>query len=203
MNVYPLFSSVVSATILDTEHELIDIDYVENTFDFISTEGFDNASSFATKNLQVLDYLPDLKEKIFRTFTKFKNEILCYKDTDFVFTTSWFTKTLSNGYSQFHNHKNCMYSGVLYFDSYQTGDLLFKNMQESSFKINNPTEYNIYNFETFYIKPQKNLIIFFPSNLQHKVDLYKGIQPRYSLAFNLHPVGHIGVADSSVNIKII
>lgn len=201
MNVYPLFSSVVSATIIDSDTG-IDSEYIDNHFTFASTSNFDNENSYASKNINVLDNLPVLKETILANFYNFKNDVMKWHSTDFDFTTSWFTKTTTNGYSQFHYHKNCMYSGILYFDSYDTGNLLIQKNYTDSFKINPPKEYNIYNFETFYIQPKKNLLVFFPSNLNHKVDLYKGINPRYSLAFNLHPIGNIGVGDSSVSIKI-
>ena len=114
------------------------------------------------------------------------------------------TKTLTGGYCQFHSHKKCYYSGVLYFDSYETGDLVFKKSSLSnSIKINEPEEWNIYNYDNFFIKPQKNLIVFFPSYLEHKINLYSNFEDRFSLAFNLFPYGKMGSGDSTVNIKLI
>lgn len=204
MNIYPLFSSVVSASIIDLSN--IDcnstVDYIEKNLEFASTSNYDNSNSFATTSITVLDKLPKLKNKILNEFYFFKNKFLRWEETNFDFTTSWFTKTLRNGSSQFHTHKNCLYSGILYFDSYDSGNLVFENNQPNSIKINPPTEYNIYNFESFFIQPQQNLLVFFPSSIRHKVDFYTGTKPRYSLAFNLHPVGEIGVGDSSINISI-
>ena len=40
-------------------------------------------------------------------------------------TTSWGTKTDKNGFCQFHNHKNSVYSAVFYYDEINSGNLEF------------------------------------------------------------------------------
>ena len=44
------------------------------------------------------------------------------------------------------------------------------------------------------------MIIFFPSDIQHKIAENKTNKDRYSLAFNFYPVGNIGVRDSNVKL---
>jgi hypothetical protein len=67
--------------------------------------------------------------------------------------------------------------------------------------VNEPSEWNIYNYQSFVIQPDKNLLVFFPSDLKHKINVYTGLKDRYSVAFNLIPVGTIGLGDSSVTIS--
>ena len=201
MNIYPLFSSVVSASIIKEDFtETFSLLKQEH---FSTTDSFNNLNSFASIDNKVLKKHATLEDRILKEFYKFKNEYLRYEDTDFVITTSWVTKTMPKGYSQLHNHKNSYYSGVLYFEECIDGNILFEtNANNQSIKLNDPNEWNIYNFETFNIAPQKNLVIFFPSYLKHMVLPFNGDVPRYSLAFNLFPVGDIGVGDSSINLSV-
>ena len=53
------------------------------------------------------------------------------------------------------------------------------------------------------IMPNKNMLVLFPSYLKHKILTHESNIPRYSLAFNIVPVGHYGVGDSQYNTKWI
>lgn len=203
MNVYPLFSSVVFANILNYDTEE-DFEKLKKEKFFDVNNGHDISKSFSSVSKNVLKNFPSLKKNILNEFYNFKDNILQLTTTDFDISTSWMTKTLTGGYCQFHSHKNCYYSGVLYFDTYSTGDLVFKRLSTmGSIKTNDPKEWNIYNYDNFFIKPQKNLIVFFPNYLEHKINLYSNNENRFSLAFNFFPCGKIGSGDSAVNIKLI
>ena len=67
------------------------------------------------------------------------------------------------------------------------------------------TEYNEYNAQQYAINPQNGLILLFPSEVWHQVNTNKSDKTRYSLAFNVMPVGVFGdvTSDSQVNLKII
>jgi hypothetical protein len=50
---------------------------------------------------------------------------MAYKNK-FKITTSWISKTIKDQISMYHNHKNCMYSGVYYPDIKQRfGSFIF------------------------------------------------------------------------------
>ena len=158
------------------------------------------AGQYTTKNQRILKDYPRV-EKIF--LEAFKKIPLEYKN-DFKITTSWCTRMDKGLYSQYHNHKNTFWSGVFYPED-SDGDIEFRNpcTNLTSFFIE-PKEYNIYNANGYYVKPRKNMIIFFPSYLEHRICAHKNENPRYSLAFNMVPIGDYGDGDSSIygaNIK--
>ena len=91
-------------------------------------------------------------------------------------------------------------SGVYYFDEYSdgSGDLQFKNplSSYSDFYLI-PKEWNIMTSQAWSITPKKNLLVFFPSYLEHRIVNNKGM--RRSLAFNIVPIGEYGSGDSTYN----
>ena len=48
---------------------------------------------------------------------------------------------------------------------------------------------------------KKNMVIFFPSYLEHSILNNTSKKPRHSLAFNLIPFGKYGVGDSTYNTE--
>ena len=51
------------------------------------------------------------------------------------------------------------------------------------------------------ITPHKNGLVLFPSYLKHKILKHDSDIPRYSLAFNIVPVGHYGTGDAQYDTK--
>jgi uncharacterized protein (TIGR02466 family) len=198
---FPVFSSVISATKIDDDLTSFTND-IKN-LSFSETNQNDSYKSFSTEDLHIFDHFPEIEKLILSYFYEFKNSVLKLTTTDFEITTSWATKTTTDGYCQFHSHRNSYYSGVLYFDKYTDGHILFDNstLKNNTFMVNEPSEWNIYNYQSFVIQPDKNLLVFFPSDLKHKINVYTGLKDRYSVAFNLIPVGTIGLGDSSVTIS--
>jgi uncharacterized protein (TIGR02466 family) len=197
----PAFSSPI---VLSTLNE--DLSALENIkkYTFDSTNVDSSQNSYKTDDNRILENFPKEKEIILKHFYNFKKLILkC--STDFVISTSWATKINSGGYSQYHNHKNSFYSGVFYFEDVENGgEIQFKNpMTEFGGFLVNTEEWNIFNYEVFHVQPKKNLLVLFPSYLSHKINLYAGLESRYSLAFNFAPVGIFGIGDSSVNYSFI
>lgn len=198
----PLFPKTIGINKID-----FDTDKFVSNFEkikFTRTEQQDSYNAWVYPDMYFLNSYPDLKENITNYFNKFKNEILKLETTDFSITTSWITKTTQGGSCQYHNHRNCVYSGVLYFDNYEGGDLVFNDsgINNSSFLLNDPVEYNIHNFKTFTVRPDKGIVVFFPSELMHKIQPYTGKKNRYSVAFNFLPSGTIGLGDSQVNLQL-
>lgn len=65
-----------------------------------------------------------------------------------------------------------------------------------------PTEYNIYNSPWWNFKPKKNMVIFFPSYLKHRMGRHNLDDPRYCLVFNIMPCGTFGFGDSSISLEL-
>lgn len=159
--------------------------------------------STQTKDTHILNSFPEAKSILLKYFYDFKNEVLGLGNQDFAITTSWGTKTEPGGASTPHLHLNSSFSGVLYFDEVGGGDLEFINYSGnfSSFFLN-VSNNGIFNSPTFTLKPRKNMLVLFPSHLQHRITENTSSSTRYSLAFNLFPIGSFGQADSFVTISI-
>lgn len=199
--VLPLFSSPVG--IIDITNDLSELNRIISDYDFVRTNQVGSKDTYVTTTLKILDNFPYTEDVLIGYFNSYKNNVLRLEDTNFRLTTSWGTKTDPKGFSQFHKHKNCVYSGILYFEDVEDGKLefCFDNLPEQIL-LNKPSEWNVYNSKSWFITPRKNMIVFFPSYLSHRVTVNESSKPRYSLAFNMFPEGFIGTGDSSIDIKI-
>ena len=160
-----------------------------------------NNSTTISKNRRVLENYPEIKKIVLQYFKKFCKETLDIYHEDFDISTSWIVKVFPKGYSSIHNHKNCYYSGLIYYDDgydINTGKLHFasNNENKTSFMLI-PKKKTINNSDDFEITPLKNGLVFFPSHLMHYVSQHKKRNTRESLAFNIVPTGLYGAEDST------
>ena len=200
--VFPLFPTTIGVSII--EEDLSNLNQIKNV-KYRSSNSIGSTNCFASEDLKILSRFQKEKDIIMSYFKSFKNDVLRFESTDLEMTTSWATKVTNNASSQFHAHKNSYYSGVVYLEKPENGgEIEFEDtgINNSSFKLNEPAERNLFNFESFDIQPQQNLVVFFPSHLRHRIKHYTGHNPRYSIAFNIVPVGNYGENDSSVNVSL-
>ena len=204
MEVFPLFASpLAQLQIREDIDELNDVVQKES-FRFTASPGSHRAE--ISKDLRVLEKYADFRQLMLKYFYQFSKEFLKY-DGEFGISTSWFTKIRTGCSSQYHFHKNSFYSGVLYFGEYSNdngGAIRFNSPLEqfSDYQIS-PKEYYIGNCNEYNVYPIKNLLLLFPSYLSHRIGDYKGKTPRYSLAFNVVPIGEYGQSDSTYNTEWI
>ena len=161
-------------------------------------------SSKVSADMRVLEKYPRIKNIILSKFHQIaENHIGCIK-RDYIITTSWITLSPEGDYGRSHRHKNCYWSGVYYFqDEYPegTGGISFINpLEEMSDYYMGNDEYKHYNSinspcKAFIPKPKQ--LIFFPSYLKHQILKHNLDKPRFSLAFNIIPLGKYGEGDSS------
>jgi len=201
LSIIPLFSKVLFTTILSlTDKQKKDIISIMENESFRSA----NNNSEISLNLNILksNKLKFLKKEIMSCFNNFVNDTLSFKNNKFKITNSWITKVGQNNLGHSHNHGNSFYSGVFYIDvNENSGKITFINVNKSAFELK-PNEYNNLNSPKWSIQPKNNQVIFFPSEVYHQVEENKSNTIRYSLAFNIMPIGKIGVEDSNMNIKI-
>ena len=160
--------------------------------------------TLASKNKKILNKVKykNFKKEIMEEFYQYAHDVLNYKNNKFKMTTSWFTKSNRNQESIYHNHNNCMFSGVLYLKiNNNSGGINFITFEDSRFLLI-ATKYDTLNARDFTIQPQTGTIIFFPSEVFHGILQNESNQERISLAFNFFPIGHIGTKyDSQAYIK--
>ena len=201
INLLPLFASNVFYFNIDEDTSELD----PNHFEFLRLGGNNFASSvnaYSTASVRVLEKYPNTKKIILDKFKEIAKDVLGY-DNDFKISTSWFTKIEKGGYCNFHSHRHCLYSGIYYFDNNYTKDsakLCFRSRtgQFSDYCIKSKNN-DLVSSNNWSIPPEKKKIIFFPSYLEHAIVNHKEETTRYSLAFNIFPVGEYGVGDSTHN----
>lgn len=189
------FPSVIGHTVIDKN-----TDQLKSNTVFHSSNN--NYLEDEIRDYHCLDRFPRIKKIILNEFLKFIQE-LGYDD-NFKISTSWFTIVESGEEGHFHNHKNCFYSGIYYYDEYDedsaTVSFESPNIHQSGLYVI-PKENNSYNAHSVEFAPKKNLLIFFPNYLQHKVNKHRGNVSRHSLAFNFIPTKTFGIGDSTVDFS--
>lgn len=195
--VLPLFPSVVAQYFTDIEENFLHSVTGKTTFRKIAAE----KDMYMSAHVNVLDYYPEEKQFLLSKFDHFKTEILRYPNQKFDVSSSWVTKTIKSKNNHFHVHKNSMYSGVLYLSGDKNSDMTIvfdgTHLRPCSFDLGSPQHHTLLNSKQYEIKINPGHLLFFPSYLLHSIGFYNGATPRYSLAFNLCPVGLTGTADSS------
>lgn len=204
-DIIPLFSKVFYKNQLDVDVKKY-VSLIENKFQNSGTNSPTDVDNIALTSSSrfVLDAqkFVDLKNIIMKEFNNFSRDIMHFQN-DFQMTTSWFTKSHKNQSSNYHNHNNCMYSGILYLQTdCNSGDISFENYNDQRYRLN-VNEYNIYNSKEWQFKPIDGLIIIFPSEVHHKILKNNSDIVRHSVAFNFAPVGKLGYGDSFMNVEII
>lgn len=202
--VFPLFPAVIGVCSIvediSTLKSIKQIDFMTAYKDELDT------SVAVSTTFDLFDHYVAEKQLLLDYFNRFKNSVLRLDSTEFDISSSWATRVSANINTKMHNHRNSFYSGVLYLDDLTSGgELELSNTEINSlnFLTSPPSEYNIFNHENFNIKPQQNLLVFFPSQIQHRIRKHNMSDYRYSIAFNLVPVGHFGRKDSKINMQLI
>lgn len=204
-----IYSKPIYGNVLDIDtKKIVSVveDLYEKDFNTITNPGYDMPKVLKvgiTDNLNVLDepMFEDLRLIIKKEFDSFAKNQMRYKN-DFEFTTSWFTKSTKGKSSTFHDHANNMWSGCLYLQvDDNSGDIVFENFDHGRFFLE-VEEHNMMNSHRWSIKPVNGMIIFFPSEVYHKIAESKSDLTRYSLCFSFLPVGLIGNPGSDSHAKI-
>ena len=145
---------------------------------------------FVEKYFRILEDYPDLKKLILDAFHVFSSEI--HPNKKFAMSTSWIAEVLDGGNFSSHNHTNCVYSAVLYHDTYDENSAVLH--------LRNPimigNELSCVNEDEAHLRPYTGGLYFFPAQMMHYTSKQKG-EPRYSLACNFVLTDPIYNFDSS------
>ena len=154
--------------------------------------------------VRMLENFPDLKNKILDKFYEYVTQLLLHK-IKWKMSTSWATHVEKGRGVDPHVHKNCEFSGLLYFDD--------EYIDQPPLEIDNPLSIftSFFGCDTsiqgdqyqsgVHFYAEKGLLLFFPSYLHHQVGEVTRDKPRRSLAFNFVPTGYYGQGDSTINTK--
>tara|TARA_R110000803_G_scaffold69093_1_gene131293 strand:+ start:171 stop:800 length:630 start_codon:yes stop_codon:yes gene_type:complete len=157
---------------------------------------------YLTVNERILDgfIFKELRENILTEARLYAQECgISFEDLQIC--NSWgYQIGLNNNPSNFHTHANSMLSGVYYLTPGSPIEFKSNNFPISK----NPFPFNLKNSPTpekFFhqIAPKENLLIFFPSELEHKVTK-NFIDERFCIAFNIIPKGFFGAPYSNFTL---
>ena len=184
MTVMPLFASNLIITNVNKQFNNIDI----STINFTKSSDVNQTSEMSESN-SVMGNYKELGSEILNIFNQYTQDVLKF-DYQFTFSESWFTRMKPGDFCHYHQHYNSFYSGLFYFDDYEenSGDICLLNpINQLSMFFMQSEVINIHNAKEWRISPEKNLLILFPSYLQHTILGNASKSPRHSLAFNLVP----------------
>ena len=184
MTVMPLFASNLIITNVNKQFNNIDI----STINFTKSSDVNQTSEMSESN-SVMGNYKELGSEILNIFNQYTQDVLKF-DYQFTFSESWFTRMKPGDFCHYHQHYNSFYSGLFYFDDYEenSGDICLLNpINQLSMFFMQSEVINIHKAKEWRISPEKNLLILFPSYLQHTILGNASKSPRHSLAFNLVP----------------
>jgi|TARA_R110000796_G_C14328853_1_gene408858 uncharacterized protein (TIGR02466 family) len=182
--IYPLFSKPLMAFSLEIDNNKIfkhikKLSYRKNT----TAKG-----CYATLSMKILENSNLKKEKnIFLNAIQEYLNFLGYENK-FKILNSWATKVKPDFESHPHVHTNTWLSGVYYTQNNSSIEFI-RNWHNTSFFELPYKKNNIYSSNNWNVTAQKKTLLLFPSELQHKVKFNILKKDRYSLAFNILPVG--------------
>ena len=197
--------AVIGLSKLDVDSNKV-LKYIENIEFEESLASLKKEAIISTsKNVNVFEEITYLKDEIFNNVKNYLNDIIKLK-MDFQFTTSWVTKTPPNGYSQKHSHTNSFLSGVYYPRGSKNFNIKFYRSRSfwDCWDIDK-TEVNDLNATWYNFNiPEDGILILFPSHLTHSVEKNLSDEIRYSIAFNVLPLGEIGEGkENKINFNYV
>jgi uncharacterized protein (TIGR02466 family) len=197
-----LFSSSLVTTTVEEKY-LDKLSSVVEQYEWETYTDYDNRGSKGSIRKDVLHDHLDVGNALMSKFAEVNHRILKH-ECNFGISTSWFTKATKGTLCQSHCHKNSYWSGVLYFGDYDDnedcGSIEFSSPIESLTDFYMvPKEWNVFNAEIWEIRPKRGALILFPSYLYHRIGQHNSDKDRYSLAFNIIPLGEYGLGDSTYN----
>ena len=132
----------------------------------------------------------------------FKNVYSPKHDVSLRITQSWINYTEPGQYHHKHAHPNSFVSGVFYPQANrETDKIYFYRDGFQQIKLP-PSDWNLWNSDSWWFEVGTGDLILFPSNLIHMVETVKGEDTRISLSFNTFPVGLVGDEMDLTGLKL-
>lgn len=199
MNIIPCFSTPIC---IDT----IEYNFNQQYLDSLEYFEYDNQTGFMSVNQNILleSEFDSLREKIERKINIFLFDFLKFSQGNIKHCLSWINLHKEGNFAPVHCHSNSFYSGVFYLKyPPDSGKLLFNHPLQfptySGITLDPQiSEYNIYNSKTWSVEPKDNMLVFFPSHLNHSTEINNSPYNRYSIAFNYFLEGEIGKTTGKV-----
>ncbi len=161
-----------------------------------NTTSIDNTILKNKELTQLRDFIETKVSEYFTTIYNPKHKV------NLKITQSWTNYTENGQYHHKHAHPNSFVSGVFYIQATKEKDKIYfykDGYEQIKFP---PTEWNVWNSESWWFEVGTGDLVLFPSNLTHMVQTLDHDQTRISLAFNTFPVGAIGEEVDLTGLKL-
>lgn len=194
----PAFSNLTIEGLFPTPMCMCDIESDPTlTVDLVNGLDWDTTRGIRACGYNFLKDFPILEGNILSAFNAFVGE-LGYSQIKFSINTSWLTLTPPGEIGNNHRHYNSMWTGVYYpFEGdYSPLEINKLGLEPQSFLLPRDKDSRL-TTTVVYCKPQKDMLIFFPSHILHKITENETEENRYSLAFTLHPCGNLDTGTES------
>ena len=172
-----------------------DIDFARS----LEYYGPNSGGNLTSSNLDILNHerFIKLKEEIKTNLKIYIDYVIApTNNVSLRITQSWVNKNPKGTGHHKHNHSNSIVSGVYYL-SLNPAPILFEQLLNTPFRINSDTS-TPFNTESYVVNCSKNVLVLFPSHLQHYVNSNDSDSDRLSIAFNTFYTGDLG-SEKSLN----
>jgi hypothetical protein len=193
MELKPIFPIYIGQSKLSLNENLIN-NYKEKISFLEKQSPYNSPGDFLTIEQNLLDtnlLFTPLKNEILNKSKEYATKIgINFQDLQIC--NSWgYQVELNNKVDNFHYHSNSLISGVFYLTKGSPLEFSSNFSESLPFKWNQPNNPETLDKYFDNIQPEEQLLIFFPSNLSHRVteNNQKG---RTCIAFNIIPKGEFG-----------
>lgn len=197
--IHNLFPTPVGIYQLDrdlTAKELSFLKNQETRNNMGNTTSIDNTILKAKELTQLRDFVETKVSDYFTTVYNPKHKV------NLKITQSWTNYTEPGQYHHKHAHPNSFVSGVFYIQADKNKDKIYffrDGYEQIKFP---PSEWNVWNSESWWFEAETCKLILFPSSLTHMVQTVESDQTRISLSFNTFPVGSVGEEMDLTGLKL-
>ena len=202
--IVPLFSTplyISHINLLDNE-----INFIKNT-NYLRVE-LNNGYMSKNKNILKNKSLKNLNKQIIEHLNFYKKEIFDISNNINIFVKhSWSMKHIKGDRSEKHFHENSLISGIIYVKTPEkSGNIIFHKKNSIINDISpliklNFNKFNLFNSGAWNLDVKENMIVLFPSYLDHSTEVNESNDERYCLSFDTFLKGKIKTYDKELNIK--
>jgi uncharacterized protein (TIGR02466 family) len=163
-----------------------------------------------TANRQVLDLpeLKDLKLQVMLAAEKYWHEVICADmSTNLTIRHCWVTRHRQGEKNPPHIHTTSLFVGTLYLQAPENcGDLVlykdahYLNLFPSIIDMDYHTR-NLINDSKYSITPKEDMMVFFPSHLNHETGVNTNTEERYALNLDFWFEGTIRKNSKGFDVK--
>ena len=162
----------------------------------------DPLDAFATQQTHESFYIDPLCEAITTLVHEIMIQSYRYASYDIDITSMWGNVQRHGNHCFKHTHANSVFSGVFYLNEDSNfPPIQFHRPAESSFDIMTDDE-NEFNRGKMFLHPKRDMIVIFPSWLEHDVPVNTSGKDRLSISFNIMCRGRFGQKNSRQEVII-